>query len=317
MADFRPLPGGYMRGRRPMKYLPPIKSKYIGTTDTFDWSEMEGRQLRRSMDDTFVHGAARYEHRLYCSIVTGIAKSLTRENVDDMRFLARDYVNPPELLLDVRTPDEMLAVLEGQKLLAENSLVFLQMLLYYIGRLDLYNMVIEFRRSRQKELAQRGFDISNEYQVKYEDPERIEIAKDLARLRRKLKIYPKRRTRQEDRERDLAIEMMKLQAKMLETENRLLDTQAIAHAVTQEKRCLQKLKLTQEIDEADRAYGVTERQPPHKQESMTKRIRRLRRSLGLEEVPKRRSYRHEPPVMLSLPDIYDKRLSRIVAIQKY
>ena len=89
MSNFRLLPGGYMRSRRPVKYLPPIKAKYIGTRDTVDMSEIEGRQLRRSMDDYYVRKSLTTEHQRYCSVLTAIAKSLTRDNVDDMKFLAR------------------------------------------------------------------------------------------------------------------------------------------------------------------------------------------------------------------------------------
>ncbi|XP_070579960.1 uncharacterized protein [Ptychodera flava] len=314
MSEYRLVPGGFVRFKKPLKYLPPIKSKYIGTRHTVDMSEIEGRQLRRTMHHYYSSGLQTTEHRQYCSLLTAISKSLTKDNVDDIKFLAKDHFHPKELLLDVHKPSQMLAALEGQHLLAENSLVFLQMLLYYIGRLDLYNMVVEFRRNRQRDLRQRGFDISDEYRVRHEDPEKLELVRELASFRRDLNLFPRKRNQKETR--DFSIELRKLHAKMMGTANKIKDAQTIADALVKEKKDLRNLRMLQEVDDANKAFGVKDRLAPVKQDSMTKRIRRLRQNLGLEEVPMRQRHDRVPPIMLSVPDVSDPRLSRIVTVQR-
>ncbi|XP_006817227.1 uncharacterized protein LOC102803763, partial [Saccoglossus kowalevskii] len=116
------------------------------------------------MEDYYVRRVESRDHLQYCTLLDQIGKTLTRENVDDMKFLSRDHVKPRSILYEVFTGEQMLALLEGQHLLAENSLVFLQMLSYYIGRLDIYNMVVEFRKRRQRQLLRQGYDISPDYQ---------------------------------------------------------------------------------------------------------------------------------------------------------
>ena len=54
----------------------------------------------------------------------------------------------------------LMTILEHQRLLAENSLFFLQTVLYYIARPDLYELVHEFRTKRQNDLRKLGVEIT-------------------------------------------------------------------------------------------------------------------------------------------------------------
>ena len=78
-------------------------------------------------------------------------------------LVAADHVRPPQIVDEVTSARHLLALLENQRLLAENSLYFLQTLLYYIARPDLYQIVLQFRAGRQDDYKEKGVDISDQY----------------------------------------------------------------------------------------------------------------------------------------------------------
>ncbi|XP_077869032.1 uncharacterized protein LOC144359995, partial [Saccoglossus kowalevskii] len=141
--------------------------------------------------------------------------------------------------------------------------------------------------------------------LKYEDPDRLELARDVARLRKDLKLFPRKKCRHDSI--NMGVEIAILHSKMLGTSDKLQEAKSILSLVQEEKRNLMKLKRMQEVQEIEKAVGLGDR--PFRHDSMTKKIRRLRRSLGLEEKPRRR-YPRGSDVMFSLPDVYDSRLSR-------
>ncbi|XP_022094031.1 uncharacterized protein LOC110981103 isoform X2 [Acanthaster planci] len=126
----------------------------------------------------------------------------------------RDHVRPPQIVDDVTSARHLFALLENQRLLAENSLYFLQTLLYYIARPDLYQLVLEFRADRQHDYKGKGVDIKNQYQVNLdEDVKRLELANELLKFREDLK--PRRRLNQVDVN-EMRRKLNELSAKMKE-----------------------------------------------------------------------------------------------------
>ncbi|XP_033628567.1 uncharacterized protein LOC117291132 [Asterias rubens] len=183
--------GRSFRPSKPLHFLPPIKlttgaEQHTSTPHETVWQRAATRGRGREK-----------RHSRYRKMVTTIASYLTLGNVADMKFLCKDHVRPPQIVDDVTNARHLLALLENQRLLAENSLYFLQTLLYYIARPDLYQVVLDFRADRQDDYRNRGVKIKDEYQVELdEDSQRLELANELLKFRKDLK--PRKRLNQVD-----------------------------------------------------------------------------------------------------------------------
>ncbi|XP_038071690.1 uncharacterized protein LOC119740446 [Patiria miniata] len=183
--------GRYFRPSKPLHFLPPLKLATGATHQPFP--EDDGTCKKTS---TRGRGRDR-QHSRYRKMVTTLSSYLTLGNVADMKFLCRDHVRPPQIVDEVTNARHLFALLENQRLLAENSLYFLQTLLYYIARPDLYQIVLEFRADRQDDYKGKGVDIVDHYQVDLdEDDKRLKLASELLKFRKDLK--PRRRLNEVD-----------------------------------------------------------------------------------------------------------------------
>ncbi|XP_041453057.1 uncharacterized protein LOC121406107 isoform X1 [Lytechinus variegatus] len=173
--------GRYYRPARSMPLLPPLS--LVPAVDTsshhklnlgcHDEDEAIARRWRTTREKEF-RWMIRY-----------IGESLTGENIADMRFLCRDHVQPPDVLRQAMKGGRLMSILERHRLLAENSLFFLQTLLYYIARPDLYELVLEYRTKRQNDMRKIGVEIM--YDMCKPDDRGISMTKELKSFRKSLK----------------------------------------------------------------------------------------------------------------------------------
>ncbi|XP_072045535.1 uncharacterized protein [Amphiura filiformis] len=176
---------GYYRPKRfrPMHFLPPMKVKLD--------DDSTNKSPRNQKSKIGYNGATTLKETgrrgRYKNMIMTLACNLTMENVSDIKFLCKEHVHPPGLLDKIRYPRDLITRLENQRLLAENNLYFIQTMLYYISRLDLYELVLDFRVENQKEYRERGVDIKAVYDLRNDSSERATLAQELFKFRRDLK----------------------------------------------------------------------------------------------------------------------------------
>lgn len=129
-----------------------------------------------SNDENVVNGSRRHERTVqYRKLMDHIGNSLSRENIDDMKFLAKEHIYPSHLLDRVTDGKAFIAFLEHKHLLAENSLHFLQTLLYYVARNDLHERVFRFRFDIQVNLRKNGVVIQDKYNLRQRPKELLQL----------------------------------------------------------------------------------------------------------------------------------------------
>ncbi|XP_033101617.1 uncharacterized protein LOC117104859 [Anneissia japonica] len=179
--------GKYQQPSKAVHFLPPLRL----TTTTLEVSNMNSVN-RRVQNDTrrSEHNPQTHSKRFYTrykKLLFTIASSLTATDINDLKCLCRDHVRPTHHIDDVRNSWSFILLLENKKLLAHNSLVFLQTLLYYVGRTDLYSLVLRFRADRQNEYKGNGVEIHQHLKVREQDTKKMELAREMLDFRRKLK----------------------------------------------------------------------------------------------------------------------------------
>ncbi|XP_071492559.1 uncharacterized protein [Diadema antillarum] len=172
--------GRYYRPARPMPLLPPLS-----LVPAVDPSKHAQLRLGCHDDETVARKWKTKRDKEFRWMVRYIGENLTIDNVADIRFLCRDHVHPPDLLRQSLKGPRLMGILEGQRLVAENSLFFLQTLLFYIARPDLYELVLEFRNKRQDDHRKMGVEIL--YETKPPNERGLALSQDLRAFRKKLK----------------------------------------------------------------------------------------------------------------------------------
>lgn len=162
-------------------------------------------------------------------MVMTLASNLTVGNVADMKFLCKDHVQPPHLLDSIRYPRDLIGLLEKQHLLSQNSLYFMQTLLYYISRLDLYELVLDFRADKQQEYKDRGVDIKAVYDLRNDAADRATLVQKVLKFRQDLK--PKSRFQRADIS-GLRKQLNELSTKMQNEVTSLQETNYVKHKLS-------------------------------------------------------------------------------------
>ncbi|XP_030844531.1 uncharacterized protein LOC105442064 [Strongylocentrotus purpuratus] len=173
--------GRYYRPARSMPLLPPLS--LVPAVDPSDHHKLKLGCL--DDDEAIVRRWRTTREKEFRWMIRYIGENLTGENIADMRFLCRDHIQPPEVLRQAMKGARLMTILERHRLLAENSLFFLQTLLYYIARPDLYELVVEYRTKRQNDMRKIGVEIM--YEMNPPNDKGVTLSKELKSFRKSLK----------------------------------------------------------------------------------------------------------------------------------
>ncbi|PIK55875.1 hypothetical protein BSL78_07209 [Apostichopus japonicus] len=147
-----------------VRVLPAKSYRPFLTTNYWQYSSRKSVATETNTQDSTHSKTLRHDDHTrrahaYRRLIARISKSLTKENVDDMKFLAKEHIFPTHLLDRISSGKEFISLLEQKRFLAENSLHFLQTLLYYTARHDLYERIFRFRYGVQRGYRKKGVNI--------------------------------------------------------------------------------------------------------------------------------------------------------------
>ncbi|XP_071833083.1 uncharacterized protein [Apostichopus japonicus] len=172
----------YYRPNRTVHFLPPL----IGNTDSRKSVATETNTQDSAHSKTLRHDDHTRRAHAYRKLVAHISKSLTKENVDDMKFLAKEHIFPTHLLDRISSGKEFISLLEQKRFLAENSLHFLQTLLYYTARHDLYERIFRFRYGVQGGYRKKGVNIEEKYNLQQRSRDILQLPVEVKNFRDQL-----------------------------------------------------------------------------------------------------------------------------------